>query len=129
MTNHLSFYAFFYSLFTLNSPVLSSVEPGYLHKLLPSDAPEYPETWQDVMKDINDKILPGMTHWQSPNFHAYYPTQTSYPSIGEFIRTYNVSIHNLPILDGIFFFTVGELISNGLGVQCFSWVRSMVYAS
>lgn len=66
-----------------NRPVLPSVEPGYLHKLLPTEAPEHPETWQDVMKDITDKIMPGMTHWQSPNFHAYYPTQTSYPSIGK----------------------------------------------
>lgn len=81
-----------------NRPVLPSVEPGYLHTLLPSEAPELPEKWEDVMKDINAKIMPGMTHWQSPNFHAYYPTETSYPSI------------------------VGEIIASGFGVVGFSWV-------
>lgn len=60
-----------------------------------------PESWQDVMKDIGDKIMPGMTHWQSPNFHAYYPTATSYPSI------------------------VGEIIASGFGVVGFSWVSSI----
>lgn len=71
-----------------------------MHKILPSEAPEHSESWQDVMKDVVDKIMPGMTHWQSPNFHAYYPTQTSYPSI------------------------VGEIISSGFGVVGFSWVRT-----
>lgn len=78
--------------------VLPSVEPGYLHPLLPTEVPEKPEDWKDVMKDINDKIMPGMTHWQSPNFHAYYPTQTSYPSI------------------------VGDIIAHGFGTVGFSWV-------
>lgn len=82
--------------------MLPSVEPGYLHKLLPSDVPEKPESWKDVLKDINDKIMPGMTHWQSPNFHAYYPTQTSYPSI------------------------VGELIASGFGIVGFSWVSDFL---
>lgn len=78
--------------------VLPSVEPGYLHNLLPSKVPEQSEDWKDVMKDLNDKILPGMTHWQSNNFHAYFPSQTSYPSI------------------------VGDMIANGLGTVSFSWV-------
>lgn len=78
--------------------MLPSVEPGYLHTLLPDEVPEEPESWKDVMKDINDKIMPGMTHWQSPNFHAYYPTQTSYASI------------------------VGEMIAAGFGIVGFSWV-------
>lgn len=78
---------------------MPSVEPGYLHTLLPTEAPEHPEKWEDVMKDIDASIMPGMTHWQSPQFHAYYPTQTSYPSI------------------------VGEIIASGFGVVGFSWVR------
>ncbi|KAJ6647506.1 3,4-dihydroxyphenylacetaldehyde synthase [Pseudolycoriella hygida] len=81
-------------------PVLPSVEPGYLHKLLPEVVPEQPEQWQDVMKDIERVIMPGITNWQSPNFHAYYPTATSFPSI------------------------VGEMITSGLGIIGFSWICS-----
>lgn len=81
-------------------PVLPSVQPGYLHELLPNEMPDNSEDWKDIMKDLDRFIMPGMTHWQSPNFHAYYPTQTSFPSI------------------------VGEVISAGLGVVGFSWVRN-----
>ncbi|XP_063697544.1 3,4-dihydroxyphenylacetaldehyde synthase 2 [Culicoides brevitarsis] len=80
--------------------VLPSVEPGYLHQLLPNEMPEGSENWKDVMEDLNKFIMPGITHWQSPNFHAYYPTQTSYPSI------------------------VGEIMAAGLGVVGFSWICS-----
>ena len=41
-------------------PVLPSVEPGYLHRLLPTDAPQEPEAWEDSMRDVQDKILPGV---------------------------------------------------------------------
>lgn len=44
-------------------PVLPSVEPGYLHKLLPEGVPEQPEKWQEVMKDIERFIMPGITNW------------------------------------------------------------------
>lgn len=79
--------------------VLPSVEPGYLHDLLPEEMPQESEDWKKVMQDFDKFIMPGITHWQSPNFHAYYPTQTSFPSI------------------------VGEIMSAGLGVVGFSWVR------
>lgn len=62
-------------------PVLPSVQPGYLHELLPTEMPDAPENWKDIMKDLDQFIMPGLTHWQSPNFHAYYPSQTSFPSI------------------------------------------------
>lgn len=83
----------------IDRPVLPSVEPGYLHKLLPTEMPVGSENWKDIMEDFDKFILPGMTHWQSPNFHAYYPSQTSFPAI------------------------VGEMLSAGLGVVGFSWVR------
>lgn len=51
------------------------------------------------MEDFRKHILPGITNWQSPNFHAYFPTQTSYPSM------------------------VGEMLSSALGIIGFSWVR------
>ncbi|KAL2015921.1 hypothetical protein VTK56DRAFT_4535 [Thermocarpiscus australiensis] len=43
--------------------VVSSVEPGYLRKLLPSEAPQEGEPWADIQKDIEAKIMPGVTHW------------------------------------------------------------------
>lgn len=46
--------------------VVSSVEPGYLRKLLPSEAPQEGEPWEDIHKDIEAKIMPGITHWYLP---------------------------------------------------------------
>ncbi|KAH8362040.1 hypothetical protein KR200_002550 [Drosophila serrata] len=61
--------------------VLPEVKPGYLKPLIPDAAPEKAENWQDVMQDIERVIMPGMTHWGSPKFHAYFPAGNSYPSI------------------------------------------------
>ncbi|KAG8240020.1 hypothetical protein J437_LFUL017755 [Ladona fulva] len=61
--------------------VLPTVEPGYLRPLIPDEAPEDPEKWQDVMADIERVVMPGVTHWHSPSFHAYFPTANSYPAI------------------------------------------------
>lgn len=47
----------------MSRPVLPDVEPGYLHKLLPEEVPEQPEQWQEVMKDIERVIMPGVTNW------------------------------------------------------------------
>ncbi|KAK0086708.1 hypothetical protein PV325_002705 [Microctonus aethiopoides] len=62
-------------------PVLPSIKPGYIQPLLPTEAPQSPEKWQDVMNDIERIIMPGVTHWHSPRFHAYFPTAQSYPAI------------------------------------------------
>jgi len=43
--------------------VVSKVEPGYLKKLLPDNAPQEGEPWADIQKDIESKIMPGLTHW------------------------------------------------------------------
>ena len=43
--------------------VVSNVEPGYLKNLLPSGPPEEGEPWADIQKDIESKIMPGLTHW------------------------------------------------------------------
>lgn len=61
--------------------VLPEVQPGYLQPLIPDAAPVKPESWQDVMADIERVIMPGVTHWHSPRFHAYFPTANSYPAI------------------------------------------------
>lgn len=62
-------------------PVLPNVQPGYLHKLIPPHAPQKPEQWSSIQEDIESKIVPGLTHWQSPNFMAFYPANVTYPSI------------------------------------------------
>ncbi|XP_015602412.1 aromatic-L-amino-acid decarboxylase [Cephus cinctus] len=61
--------------------VLPNVEPGYMKPLLPNEAPQTPEKWQDIMGDLEKIIMPGVTHWHSPRFHAYFPTAQSYPAI------------------------------------------------
>ncbi|XP_072936706.1 aromatic-L-amino-acid decarboxylase-like [Epargyreus clarus] len=83
-----------------NRDVLPDVQPGYLLKSLPENAPENPEDWKNVFKDFTDTILPGVTSWQSPRFHAYYPTGTSFPSV------------------------IGSLLSDGLGVVGLTWMAS-----
>ncbi|CAG8532435.1 8267_t:CDS:2 [Acaulospora morrowiae] len=61
--------------------VLPKVEPGYLKKLLPQEAPEDPESFDAIQSDMESKIIPGVTHWQSPNFFAFYPASSSFPTI------------------------------------------------
>lgn len=61
--------------------VVPSVKPGYLRPLVPEQAPEKPEPWTAVMADIERVVMSGVTHWQSPRFHAYFPTANSYPAI------------------------------------------------
>ena len=43
--------------------VVSNVEPGYLRKIISQSPPEEGERWEDIQKDIESKIMPGMTHW------------------------------------------------------------------
>ena len=81
-------------------PVLSRSKPGELRAALPDEPPETGEDFDAVMKDLDDLILPGITHWQSPNFFAYFPANASGPSI------------------------LGELLSAGLGVQGMLWATS-----
>ncbi|XP_076029996.1 aromatic-L-amino-acid decarboxylase [Oratosquilla oratoria] len=80
--------------------VLPEVEPGYLRPLIPDSAPEDPESWQDIMKDIDRVIMPGVTHWHSPQFHAYFPTGNSYPCI------------------------LADMLSDAIGCIGFSWIAS-----
>lgn len=61
--------------------VVPSVKPGYLRPLVPEQAPEQAEPWTAVMADIERVVMSGVTHWQSPKFHAYFPTASSYPAI------------------------------------------------
>lgn len=81
-------------------PVLSPVKPGEVRAKLPGSPPMQGEPFAAIMQDFAEIVLPGVTHWQSPNFFAYFPTGVSYPSI------------------------LGELLSAGLGIQGMLWTTS-----
>jgi aromatic-L-amino-acid decarboxylase len=81
-------------------PVLSQVKPGQIRESLPSRAPANGEPFRDLLKDVDRLILPGVTHWQSPNFFAFFPGNASGPGI------------------------LGDLLSSGLGVQGMLWATS-----
>src|ERR1035438_10336603 len=81
-------------------PVLSRVNPGEVRSQLPARAPQQGEAFDQILGDIERIILPGITHWQSPNFYAYFPANASGPAI------------------------LGDLLSSGLGVQGMLWSTS-----
>ena len=81
-------------------PVLSTAQPGDIRASLPANAPVQGEAFEAILDDVNKVILPGVTHWQSPNFFAFFPANTSGPAI------------------------LGDLISSGLGVQGMIWATS-----
>ncbi|KEY70937.1 hypothetical protein S7711_00777 [Stachybotrys chartarum IBT 7711] len=60
--------------------VVADVQPGYLRPLLPASAPLDPEPMAAIRADVRDKILPGITHWASPRFMAFFPCSSSYPA-------------------------------------------------
>jgi aromatic-L-amino-acid decarboxylase len=81
-------------------PVLSRVEPGQVRASLPAHPPERGESFDAVLEDIEKLIVPGITHWQSPNFYAFFPCNASGPAI------------------------LGDLLCSGLGVQGMLWATS-----
>lgn len=80
--------------------VCPDVSPGYLRPLLPEQAPEKPDDWNDILKDVEHLIMPGVTHWHHPNFHAYFPAANSYPAL------------------------LGDMLSDAIGCIGFSWMAS-----
>ena len=81
-------------------PVRSQVEPGWVTAQLPTRAPQEGEPFEAVLRDLTDIVLPGVTHWQAPGFHAYFNSGGSAPSV------------------------LGELAAAGLGVQGMLWITS-----
>jgi aromatic-L-amino-acid decarboxylase len=62
-------------------PVLAQVEPGDIRARLPTSPPEQGEPFADVLRDLDEILLPGITHWQSPRFFAYFAVSASEPGI------------------------------------------------
>ena len=62
-------------------PVLPGIEPGDIRKQLPQEAPEQGEAMSQILSDIDRIIMPGMTHWNHPDFHAYFSITGSGPGI------------------------------------------------
>jgi aromatic-L-amino-acid decarboxylase len=62
-------------------PVLAQVEPGQLRAALPASPPETAEPFADVLRDLDEVLLPAVTHWQSPRFFAYFANTGSEPAI------------------------------------------------
>ncbi|KAI3892520.1 hypothetical protein MKW92_011388 [Papaver armeniacum] len=68
--------------------VRSQVEPDYLHKRLPESAPNNSESIVTILQDVINDIIPGLTHWQSPNYFAYFPSSGSIAGfLGEILST------------------------------------------
>jgi aromatic-L-amino-acid decarboxylase len=81
-------------------PVVSQVKPGDIRAALPPTPPARGEPFEALLQDMDRVILPGVTHWQSPNYFAYFPCNASGPGI------------------------LGDLLSSGLGVQGMLWSTS-----
>lgn len=81
-------------------PVKSQVKPGDIMKQIPEDAPVSSEAFEKIFDDFKNIILPGITHWQHPNFHAYFPANTSFPS------------------------QLAEMLMSAMGAQCMIWETS-----
>jgi aromatic-L-amino-acid/L-tryptophan decarboxylase len=81
-------------------PVRAQVQPGALRAQLPTSPPAEAETAAQIIADLDRLIVPGLTHWQSPNFFAYFPANHSVPSI------------------------MAELVSAVFGVQGMLWITS-----
>ncbi|MGA2296925.1 MAG: aminotransferase class V-fold PLP-dependent enzyme [FCB group bacterium] len=81
-------------------PVKSQVSTKEILSKLPTHPPQDSEDFEKIFKDFNKIIMPGITHWQSPNFFAYFPANNSFPSI------------------------LGELLTSALGTQCMIWETS-----
>jgi aromatic-L-amino-acid/L-tryptophan decarboxylase len=83
-----------------NYPVKSALAPGEILNRINEHPPLESESFDDLMKDFNEIIMPGITHWQNPNFFAYFPANTSPPSI------------------------LAEMLIATLGSQCMIWETS-----
>ncbi|XP_013401543.1 histidine decarboxylase-like [Lingula anatina] len=80
--------------------VFPDVKPGYMHDLVPESPPLQGEAWEDIFGDVERVIMPGITHWQSPHMHAYFPALNSFPSL------------------------LGDMLADAIGCLGFTWASS-----
>lgn len=81
-------------------PVMSRVEPGAIRAQFPTTPPDSPESFEEIFRDLDQIIVPGLSHWQSPNFYGYFPANSMLASV------------------------LGDYLSSGLGVIGLSWQSS-----
>ena len=81
-------------------PVLSQVAPNEVRDRLPSHPPQHGDGVADWLRDVDEIVMPGITHWQSPSFFAYFPANASGPAV------------------------LGDLLAAGIGVQGMLWATS-----
>jgi aromatic-L-amino-acid decarboxylase len=81
-------------------PVKSQVTPGEIYAAIPDQPPAEGESMDNIFGDFQKIILPGMTHWQSPNYFAYFTANSSYPSV------------------------LAEMLTSTLAAQCMVWETS-----
>lgn len=81
-------------------PVKPDVHPGDILARLQDTVPKEGESFASIFGDFQDTVMPGMTHWESPNFMGYFPANKSYPSV------------------------LAEMLTATLGAQCMSWLTS-----
>jgi aromatic-L-amino-acid/L-tryptophan decarboxylase len=81
-------------------PVRSAIEPGAVRAQLPTAPPAQPEAFENIFNDLEQIILPGLSHWQHPNFFGYFPANGELASV------------------------LGDYLSTGLGVLGLSWQSS-----
>jgi aromatic-L-amino-acid decarboxylase len=81
-------------------PVLPDCSPGQIKERLPKEPPRQGESMEDIFRDFETLIMPGITHWNHPRFFAYFPANNSPPSV------------------------LAELLSAGLGVNAMLWQTS-----
>ena len=62
-------------------PVAATVQPGEVRAHLPASAPEHGEPFEALLRDLDEVILPGLTHWNHPRFFAWFANTGSEPGI------------------------------------------------
>jgi aromatic-L-amino-acid decarboxylase len=62
-------------------PVLPNIKPGEIKSKLPKIPPASSEGFENILVDVDEKIIPGVTHWNHPNFMAYFNSTSSGPGI------------------------------------------------
>ena len=81
-------------------PVMARTEPGDVKKLLPAHPPDHPEPFAAIVRDLDRIIVPGLSHWQHPQFFGYFPCNGTLASV------------------------LGDYVSTGLGVLGLAWQSS-----